>query len=185
VIFDNIETGWMQEAGRALAALVRAHPQERIYAAAFHIFCADDLQILPPALAANAESAVILNKNGFTWSTRWAPPGWRWDVLETASDAMRPLYAELSQRFYSASVTAWEKALTLHDDTMARVARKLTAAVRNRHGEFQEVDAPRDFVVAILEGQRRTGEYNRLVRASVDPAILRELHGILIPEGKD
>ena len=178
---DDIKTRWLEEASRTIAQLIRAFPKEGIYAAAFHLFHADYSKILSPALAANAESAVVVHsdKTGAAWSTRWAPPEWRWDVLDAASDALTPDYEKLSQALQGVGDAEWAKLIEMHDGVIADVARTITATARNRDGEFRDIAVSKDFVVAILEGQRETSEYNRLVRASIDPAILLNLEGIL------
>jgi len=179
---DDIKTRWLQEAPRAIADVIRAHPREEIYAAAFHLFYADYTVIHAPSLAANAESAVALHSNnsGITYSTRWMPPEWRWDVLESASEALNPLYGKQSQALQGAADDEWESVIDAHDDMIADVARTITAAARARQGDFRDMVVSTNFVVAILEGQRETSEYNRLVRTSIDPAILPGLEGILL-----
>ena len=174
----------MHGAPLAIAQIVRAHPDEQIYAAAFHLFYSDYSQILTPALAANAESAVTLHteKSGTSWSTRWVPPDWKWDVLDAASDAMKPLYSKLTEEMHGASHLEWDTVLDAHDDLMASIARAITSLARNRKGEFRDLTLANNFVVAILEGQRGPSEYNRLVRASVAPSVLLELEGILLEE---
>lgn len=178
---DDIEKQWLEVAASAIADVVNAHPQEQFYAAAFHLFSATDETILSPALAANIESAVVFynEKDGSTLSTRWEPPEWKWDVLDRAADAMKPFYSRLSNRIEGASDSQWETVINMHDYMMARVARRLTADARGGKGKFHGLSLSSDFVVAVLEGQRAADEYNRLVRASVDPDILTTLDGIL------
>jgi hypothetical protein len=120
-------------------------------------------QILPPALAANTEAAVHDD------STRSAPPEWRWDVLEAASEAMRPWYQRLTEEFLTpggAALPAHDAALpaleAAHDAAMARVCRRMTATARR--GDVSGSLTP-GFAVLILENAD-------LLRASVDPQIL-------------
>jgi hypothetical protein len=87
VDWDAFETARHDSGCRTLAGLAGAYPGERLYAAAFHLFYGDDVKILPPAFAANTEAAVHQDDG---YSTRFAPPEWRWDVLDAVSDAMRP-----------------------------------------------------------------------------------------------
>jgi len=184
VTLREIEVAWFSAAESAIAEIAREQHDEQIYAAAFHLFYADDSKVLPPALAANTESAVVTHQeeDGYSWSTRWAPPEWRWDVLDGASNEMRPLYAELSSELNDATNTEWEEVLEQHDAVISRVARALTKAARDRVGRFNDQAFPDWFVVAVLEDQRGPTEYNRLVKASVDSEILQTLEGILVDE---
>ena len=156
------ETVWHDTGCRTLADLAAAHPDERLYAAAFHLFYNDGAQILSPALAANTE--------GCAADDRFAPPEWRWDVLDAASDAMRPWYLRLTEEFLTGAdddeaVNSLDAA---HDAAMARVCRAMTATAR-RGGIHATL--PPGFVVVILEGQRGDEEAD-LIRASVDPEVL-------------
>jgi hypothetical protein len=169
--WDAFETAWHDNGCRAVADLVVAHPGERLYAAGFHLFYNDGTTILPPALAANSEAAV---HHSHGYSTRFAPPGWRWDVLETATEAMRPWYHRLTAEFLAPASTAAEQDSALdalqaaHDHAMARVCKAMTLTAR-RGGIHDRL--PTRFVVVILEGQRGDEEAD-LIRASIDPHIL-------------
>lgn len=184
--WDGFENAWHDHGCRALADLAG----EPLYAAAFHLFYADGTQIVPPALAANTEAA------GYDDSTRFAPPEWRWDVLEAASEAMRPWYQRLTEEFltpggatlpaHGAALPAHDAALpahraalpahdaalpaleAAHDGAMARVCRRMTATARR--GGVSGSLTP-GFAVLILEGQRGDAEAD-VLRASVDPQIL-------------
>jgi hypothetical protein len=169
------ETAWHDAGRRALAELASAHPGERLYAAAFHLFYNDGDQILPPALAANTESDAA--------GDRFAPPEWRWDVLDAASEAMRPWYLRLTAEFLApgtgaageeAAADALDDLDAAHDAAMARVCVALTATAR-RGGVHAAL--PPDFVVVILEGQRGDEEAD-LIRASVEPQVLATVPGL-------
>ncbi|WP_433330698.1 hypothetical protein [Spirillospora sp. CA-294931] len=152
-----------------MAELAAAHPGERIYAAAFHLFYVDDIQILPPALAVNSEAAV---HESYGCSTRFVPPEWRWDVLDGVTEVMAPWYPRLSEEYLAdasdkdAAMAALESA---HDSAMARVCIAMTATAR-RGG----IHGSPEFVVVILDGQRGDEEA-ALIRRSVDPRVLRTL----------
>ncbi|MEV4543312.1 DUF4303 domain-containing protein [Micromonospora echinaurantiaca] len=169
--WDSFETAWHDSGCQTLADIAAAHPDEQLYAAAFHLFYSDGIQILPPALAANTEAAMHQNDGH---STRFAAPEWRWDVLEAASDAMRPWYHRLSEEFLAPATTDAERDAALdaldtaHDGAMARVCKAMTETAR-RGGIHDSL--PSDFVVVILEGQRGEQEAD-LIRASVDPQVL-------------
>ncbi|SCL56305.1 hypothetical protein GA0070606_2584 [Micromonospora citrea] len=175
--WDAFEAAWHDNGCRSLAGLAAAHPDERLYAAAFHLFYSDGVQILPPALAANAEAEVSRDHG---YSTRFAPAEWRWDVLDAASDAMRPWYHRLSEEFLGPAGTdadrdaAMETLEAAHDDAMARVCRAMT--VTARRGGIHDL-LPADFVVVILDGQRGDEEAD-LIRASVDPLVLATAPGL-------
>lgn len=170
--WDAFETAWHGIGCHTLADLAAAHPGERLYAAAFHLFYADDTQILTPALAANTEMAVHGNEASLT---RFAPPDWRWDVLDAASDAMQPWYQRLTEEVPASAGTADERDAAFdalwatHDGVMARVCRAMTATARR--GAIHD-SLPSHFVVIILDGQRGAEEEADLIRASVDPQVL-------------
>jgi hypothetical protein len=171
VVWQAFEAAWHDSGCHALAGLAAACPGERLYAAAFHLFYADGTVILPPALAANTETAVRRNDG---YSTRFTPPEWRWDVLDAASDAMRPWYQRLTEEYLAPATNDAERDLALdslwtaHDAAMARVCKSMTATARlgGIHSSL-----PATFVVVILEGQRGDEEAD-LIRASVDPFVL-------------
>jgi hypothetical protein len=167
VDWDAFETAWHDSGCRALADLAAAHPDAQLYAAAFHLFYCDGVQILSPALAANTEAAVRLHDG---CSTRFAPPEWRWDVLDAASDSMRPWYRRLTAQFLAPARTdaALEALEAAHDGAMAGVCRAMTATAR-RGGIHDSLAT--NFVVVILDGQRGDGEAD-LIRASIDPQVL-------------
>ncbi|GAB7044751.1 MULTISPECIES: hypothetical protein [Catenuloplanes] len=168
--WNAFEAAWHEQGCRALATLATAHPDERVYAAAFHLFYGDGVQILPPALAANAESAV---DDADGCSTRFAAPEWRWPVLDAATEAMRPWYHRLTDEFLAAARTDAEQLTAMaaleaaHDTAMAAVCRAITTSVRQ---DGVHPLLPPDFVVLVLEPQR--DDQAGLLRASVDPHIL-------------
>ncbi|MFC7245817.1 hypothetical protein ACFQO7_25355 [Catellatospora aurea] len=175
--WDGFEAAWHDGGCRALAELAAAFPGERLYAAAFHLFYGDGTQILPPALAVNAESAV---RHHGGYSTRFAAPEWRWSVVDAASDGMRPWYRHLTDEFLTPVDGTDEVAEALgtleaaHDAAMARVCKAMTATARRGriHGAL-----PAGFFVAILEGQRGDAEAD-LIRASVEPHIVDATPGL-------
>ena len=171
--WDAFQTAWHDSGSRALAEVAAAHPGERLYAAAFHLFYGDGTQILPPALGVNAEAAVH-DDDGC--STRFAPPEWRWAVLDAASDAMRPWYRRLTEELLAPATTPAERdaAWVAHDDAVAAVCRVMTATAR-RGGIHDAL--PPDFVVVALDG-RREDEGAELLRASVDPQVLATVVGL-------
>ena len=164
--WDAFEAAWHDVGCRTLTDLAAAHPGERLYAAAFHLFYGDSTQILTPALAANTEAAVHAN---FGYSTRFDPPDWRWDVLDGHSDAMQPWYQRLTDEAVASAGEVTDEVWVAHDGAMARVCRALTATARG--GGIHD-SLPSGFVVVILEGQREPAEGAALIRASVDPEVL-------------
>ncbi|MFI0452398.1 DUF4303 domain-containing protein [Actinomadura sp. 6N118] len=169
--WSAFETAWHDSGCRILSDLAAAYPGERLYAAAFHLFYSDDVQILPPALAANTEAAVHKNHGD---STRFVPPEWRWDVLDAASDAMSPWYHRLVEEYLAPATTEAEQDAAMntlesaHDSAMAGVCKAMTTTARRGgiHGSL-----PPGFIVVILEGQRGDEEAS-LIRESVDPQVL-------------
>ena len=156
------ENAWSIAATTAIVSTVRANPDERFYAAAFHLFYSDRTKMLPVALALNTEAHVAnADLTSAYGSTRWAPPEGRWDVLDGASESMCEHYAELSAR---TARDEWEAVEREHDAAIARVARRLTRAARERSDDFATIVLAETFVVAILDGQRSPEEYDELVR---------------------
>lgn len=164
------EAAWHDSGCRILSDLAGSYPGERLYAAAFHLFYMDDVQILQPALAANTEAAVHEDHG---YSTRFSPPEWRWDVLDAAKDAMSPWYHRLTEEYLAPAAEGEEDAAmnaleVAHDTAMAGVCKAMTETGRRGgiHGSL-----PPGFVVVILEGQRGDEEAG-LIRKSVDPQVL-------------
>jgi hypothetical protein len=165
------ETAWHDSGCRVLSGLAAAYPGERLYAAAFHLFYLDGVQILPPALAANTEAAVHGDREE---STRFTPSEWRWDVLDAASEAMSPWYRRLTEEYLAPAATDAEQDAAMdaleaaHDTAMANACKAMTATAR-RGGIHDSL--PPGFVVVILEGQRGDEEAD-LMRKSVAPQTL-------------
>lgn len=187
MLLENIENAWYQQASRGISEMMQRFPDEQFYAAAFHLFYADYTVFGAPALGMNSESAVVFHPANSTsgiihepWDTRWVAPEWRWPVLDSVCTEINPLYQALSESLQGASRAEWEKLFRQHEDLLANVARRITAEARTQNGNFQGIHVSKDFVLAILEGQDSFEEYNRLVRLSVDPAILPTLEGIII-----
>ncbi|MBT2208279.1 DUF4303 domain-containing protein [Actinomadura sp. NEAU-AAG7] len=163
------QSAWHERGCRAVAGLAEANPGESLYAAAFHLSYLDGEQILPSALAVNAEAAV---REEHGYSTRFLPPEWRWDVL--GAEEMAPWYRRLTEEYLvPASGDAERDAAMValgaaHDAALAEVCKAMTATAR-RGGIHAAL--PPGFVVAVLEGQREDEEAV-LIRRSVDPAVL-------------
>lgn len=174
-----IEHTWLQEAKSAIADIIRETPTETFYAAAFWLFYCDYHQILTPALAVNAESYVVTHDGDEPWDTRWVPAEWHWPVLDRACDALKPTYAELSATMDNATETEWKNLLAAHDQLIASVARRLTAEIHEGVREFADVNVPQRFLVAAIDDQRESEDYKALIHASVEPARLGEVAGLL------
>lgn len=179
--WDAFETAWHDYGCHTLADLAAAHPGERLYAAAFHLFYGDSTCILSPALAANTEAAVheVVVDENHRYSTRFNPPDWRWNA---ESDPMTPWYERLTEEVQAAAGTEAERdaesdALwAAHDGAMARVCRTMTATARR--GGIHDL-LPSNFVVVILDFQRGNEEAADLIRASVDPQVLATVPGLV------
>lgn len=169
-MLDQIETAWLRVAAAAITRVVRANATETFYAAAFWLFYCDYTTMGAPALAMNAESAIALHQtNDDAWSTRWAPAEWRWPVLDEACDAMQPHYTRLSDAMAAAPHSAWDELITAHDRMIARVAKALSGQLHSRTGELGHSKLPPNFVVAVIDDQRESPDFEDLLRSSVEP----------------
>jgi hypothetical protein len=174
-LLREIESQWPSHIRRGLGELVRDHPSEQIYVAAFWQFYCDYTVIHPPAFGANAESAA---DDG----TRWQPAEWKWDVLRSVIDGIMPVYLELSEALNGATEGEWEEVIAAHYQLVPRVARVVTKAARERSGVFGDLELPKDFFVFAWDFEADAKTSNRLVRASVDAAVLPLLGEIIWPE---
>ena len=176
-ILRRIETSWVDVGSVTLKALVKDHGGDQVYAAAFWLLYSDYTRVLVPALAANVESNVVVHTDDEEpWSTRWVPAEWRWPVLDEACDAMKLLYAQFTSALVGADRVGWDEALTAHEAVLARAARSLTEALHQSEGEL----ALRcDFVVGVIDDQRESAGMEALLRASIEPARLARLDGII------
>jgi len=144
------------------------------------LFYCDFGQILTPALGMNSESFVRSHEDeGESWSTRWVPAEWHWPVLDQACDAMKLTYAWISELMKGASRAEWHNLIAAHDQVIARVARKLTLQIEGGRGDFADITVAKAFVVAAIDDQRDTEEYNLLVRGSVSPDHLEKIEGLI------
>ncbi|WP_242908902.1 hypothetical protein [Actinomadura terrae] len=173
--WSAFQDAWHDSGCRIVAGLAAANPEESLYAAAFHLSYLDGEQILPSALAVNAESAV---REDHGYSTRFVPPEWRWDA--PPAEEMAPWYRRLTDEYLvpatgeaerDAAMGELEKA---HDNALAEVCKSMTEAARRGgiHGSL-----PPGFVVLVLEGQREDEEAG-LIRRSVAPSVLPTVPGL-------
>jgi hypothetical protein len=179
-ILVEIEERWVQVAPRSIANVIRAHPDEQFYAAGFWLFYFDYSVINPPSLATNSEARIAHYEDGE--NTRWVSADWKWSVITDTFDKLFPLYNRLSAELEGAADADWDQLCTVHENAIARVARKLTADAQQGAGHFAGLSLTNDFVVAILDGSESSETYNRLVRASVAPELIDKLEGILITD---
>ncbi len=169
-MLDEIETAWLREAPAAINCVVQANSTETFYAASFWLFYCDCTTMGVPALAMNAESAIVTHQTqNDAWNTRWVPAEWRWPVLDEACDAMKPLYMKLSDAMADASHSAWNELIASHDRMIAHVAKTMTHHVHNRHDQFAHARLPACFVVAAIDDQRDSRDFEDLLRSSVEP----------------
>jgi hypothetical protein len=176
-LLAQIESEWPTHIARGLGELVRNNLRETIYAAAFWQFYCDYTIISPPAFGANAESDVA------DGSDRWlAVADWKWDVLKSVIDGMTPLYLRLSDALSGAPDAEWDAVIDAHYELIPRVARSVTRSAQARTGSFADIALPGNFLVFATDIEADASVCNRLVRASIDEAVLPTLDGILWPE---
>ena len=178
-LLRQIASTWQQEAYRAILDVARISPNEVLYGSAFWLFYCDYSQILTPSLALNSESFVTTHEdNDAVWSNRWVPAEWKWPVLDSACDSMKPLYALLTGAMQSASRTEWNNLIATHDQMISHVARDLTLQIRQRSTNVS-LNVASTFVVAAIDDRRDPVDYNALVRSSVAPDQLVTLEGLI------
>jgi hypothetical protein len=180
-LLQEIESEWPAHIRHGLTELIRRNPHEQFYAAAFWIFYCDYTKITPPTFGVNAES-MLEDEAVDETSNRWQPAEWYWDVLQSVSDGMAPFYQRLSEAMAGASDAEWQAVIAANEELIGRVARLVTKAVRSRSGDFRDLALPDNFVVFAVDVREDASTYNRLLRLSVDEAILATLDGILAPE---
>jgi hypothetical protein len=137
-LLREIESQWPTHIRRGLGELIRDHPKEQFYVAAFWQFYCDYTVIHPPAFGANAESAA---RQG----ARWIPSEWKWDVLNTVIDGIMPLYLQLSDELKEAPEAEWDQVIAAHYELIPRVARSVTIAIQDRAGPFRDLSLPKGF----------------------------------------
>lgn len=178
-LLRQIASTWQEEAYRAILDVARISPNDVLYGSAFWLFYCDYSQILTPALAVNSETFVTTHEdNDAVWSTRWVPAEWKWPVLDSACDPLKPLYALLTRAMQSASRAEWNNLITTHDQMISTVARDLTSQIRRRSTDVN-LNVSSYFVVAAIDDRRDMVDYNALVRSSVSPDQLDSLEGLI------
>lgn len=172
---SEIEAQWESVAANTIATMMAEKPGEDFYAAAFWLFALDGQHISPPAFAINSESGVT-EPDSYGEDNRWNPADWRQSVIMTAHDAMTPAYLVLSEQLQGEDWSVWEDVAEAQKQAIARVCRNLTAAVRSEKPPFDSAQVNPDFVVGIIDGRDSEEELQRLVRLSIDPAIIESLN---------
>jgi hypothetical protein len=172
-LMQQIESAWLDAAASVIVSQVAAYPHEQFYAAGFWLCYVDYTMFAGPVFAMNTESHLAANCGDWPEGyTRWSPPNWRFDVLRGAIEAMSPYYDALTASLAGQETAIWDGAIEAHWQTLARVSRLLTHAVRSGAAPFAGSSLPSSFVVGIFEEREGEPVFSRLVRESIDPEIL-------------
>jgi hypothetical protein len=180
-LLHQIELQWPVQIRGAIGDLIHRNPGEQFYAAAFWMFYCDHIVIHPPTFGMNAES-VLEEEDPDQASNRWNPAEWRWNVVDAVHTGMLPIYLQLSRSMHGQLNAAWQALISAHENLIGRVTRSVTQAIRNRTGDFRDLILPEKFLIFAVDVREGDGNYNRLLRLSVDEAVLGKFDGILLPE---
>ena len=175
-LLEEIESQWPTHIRRGFTELIRSHPNEVFYAAAFWMFYCDYTVIAAPTFGVNAESKVTDSPDD-----RWAPAEWGWDVVQSVQDGMEPFYEQLSSALAGAPDAEWEAVMAANEKLIGRVAQLVTEWVKNRSGEFADFPLPKDFLVFAGDVREDAATFNRQLRLSVKSNTLLKL-GLLAAE---
>ena len=124
----------------AVVGVMKDHPNESFYAAAFHEFYAEEEgQISIPWLGANSAEAI---DEGYTG---WGPPNWYWDEIPFENDQLHDLQGALEDEACRADADHWHKTHSRFMDAMVKVSKALTSKLKIRK------QASKDFVVIVSD----------------------------------
>lgn len=169
-LLKDIEIKWEDVATRTVANTVTAHPGDTFYGAGFWSFYADYTIIGAPCFAMNTEAHLAADP--YSDSNRWIPPNWKFANILGADHELVPLYQQVSEALSADDEDRWQQVIEEHKQLIARVCRRVTAAIHARRGAFAVVTLPASFVVGIFEEQDGDDEYDRLARLSIDESLI-------------
>jgi hypothetical protein len=141
VDWGKLECAWLQSVTDAVVSTARSNPTERFYAGAFWLLYGDYSSILAPAFGMNSENS--------DREVRWHPPDWRWSIIDSAHERVRPLYEPL--KALQVDVVTFDSLWNEHIDVLARVSRRITDAVRSRTINVDPAAFSDDFFVGIID----------------------------------
>ena len=146
----------------AIAGVLKDHPDESFYAAAFHAFYAEsEGMIALPLLAANSAEAI---DEGYTG---WGPPNWYWDEISFENDKLADLQGALEEEACRADVDHWQKTHSRFMDAMVKVSKALTSKLKTRK------QASKDFVVIVSDEE--SGDADALLQRCMSKAKYKKL----------
>lgn len=124
----------------AIVGVMKDHPTESFYAAAFHGFYAEEEgTITIPLLGANSAEAI---DEGYTG---WGAPNWYWDEIPFETDKLHDLQGALEDEACRADVDHWYKTHSRFMDAMVKVSKALTSKLKTKK------QASKDFVVVVSD----------------------------------
>lgn len=121
----------VEDATRALRALLDENPGEQFYAAAFHgMYRELDGPIYLPSLCANSVGAREGDEpSGDFWSAEWNPADWRWDEIQFSSAALDAAADAACEITRNDTREGWLLAQQECIDMLVSAARKVRAAL--------------------------------------------------------
>ena len=124
----------------AIVGVMKDHPEESFYAAAFHGFYAEEEgMIAAPLLGANSAEAI---DEGYS---RWGAANWYWDEIPFEDDKLADLEGALQEEACRGDVDHWYKTHSRFMDAMVKVSKTLTSKLKTRK------QASKDFVVIVSD----------------------------------
>jgi len=117
--------------------------QNEVYAGAFWLFYCDFTVIHPPCFALNTSENLLQQPE------KWLPPEWEFDVVDTFTDLLMPLYLQLSNMLKGKSEDIWEEVEAKNYDMYCSVSKKLTRSIRRNKNNFSKWNADEDFIIFV------------------------------------
>ena len=149
-----------------------------VYAAAFWLFYCDKNVIHPPALAINSLEGLTSDSDELG-SNKWSPPDWKYPDDGSFTEALMPLYLEISKLLKGADDDAWEEVIRLNDHLYCRLSKLVTTRAHSKTGKFSGWNITEDFVTLAMEESAGPEFYNWLIKASVEADRLEKLESVL------
>ena len=173
-LFDQIEI----EAESFIESISDIPMNSPVYAAAFWLFYCDNDVIHPPSLAINSIEGLTSDSDELG-SNKWSPPDWKYPDNGDFTEALMPLYLEISKLLKGQSDDVWEEVVRINDKLYCRLSKLITKRAHSKEGKFSEWNITDNFVTLAMEESAGPEFYNWLVKSSVEAERLEKLDGVL------
>ncbi|NOK58795.1 MAG: hypothetical protein GFH27_549301n177 [Chloroflexi bacterium AL-W] len=142
-------------------------PEGIVYACGFWLFYCDYTTLGVPCFAYNT----VGNEN----DTKWSPAEWVVEVEDELTEALNPLYEQVSSLMADKDDQDWEALIEYQWNFYSKVCMSLNKSVKQGGGPLAHWNLIENFVIGIFEEREGDDMYDFLVKTSVGEKTAIEL----------